>query len=75
LVRAEQSAWDAASVTGAELDGAPSLEGFVGSVAESDADGVLLDESPEQPVRIEAASRAATAAMVAVRRRGSTGTA
>jgi hypothetical protein len=68
LVRAEQSACEAASATGAELDGAGSLE-------DSDATGVLLDESSEQPVRSAAASRAATTARVAVRRGGSTGTA
>ena len=32
LVRAEQSAWDAASVTGAKLDGAAALDPSVGSV-------------------------------------------
>src|SRR5204862_459057 len=41
----------AASVTGAELDGAAAVDPSVGWVADSDADGVLLDESSEQLVR------------------------
>jgi len=75
LTRAEQSAWDAASVTGAELDGAAAVDPSVGWVADSDADGVLLDESSEQLVRSATVSRTATTARVAVRRGGSTRTA
>jgi hypothetical protein len=75
LVRAEQSACEAASVTGAELDGAGGLDPSAGALSGSDAADVLLDESPEQPVRRAAASRVATSARVAVRRGGSTGTA
>jgi len=74
-MRAEQSAWDAASVTGAELDGAAAVDPLVGWVADSDADGVLLDESSEQLVRSATVSRTATTARVAVRRGGSTRTA
>jgi hypothetical protein len=75
LVRAEQSAWEAASVAGAELDGAAELDPSAGSVADSDADGVPLDESPEQAVRSAPASRAATTARVAVQGAVSTRTA
>jgi len=58
-----------------ELEGAAALDPSAGSVADSDADGVLLDESSEQLVRSATVSRTATTARVAVRRGGSTGTA
>jgi hypothetical protein len=74
-MRAEQSAWDAVSVTGAELDEGSALDSSAGSVAVSEVDGLLLDESPEQPVRSAPASKAATTARVAVWRGSSTGTA
>jgi hypothetical protein len=74
-VRPEQSPCEAASDTGAALDGAGERDPSAGSRSDSDAAGVRLDESPEQPVRRAAATRAATRARVAVRRGGSTGTA